>query len=246
MPNLKVDTSPGLTILVVDDDREIRELLIQLLSGEGYNPVAAEGGEEMFAQLASIRVDLILLDVMLSGRDGFELCRQLRADPAMPPIIMVTAKDDEIDRVVGLELGADDYIVKPFAKRELLARIKAVMRRAKQVQFLSPRSPGVIRFAGWQFHPTRMELVDPDDTVIPLSQSETDLLLVFVQHPQIPLSRERLLDLTKGRHSTPFDRSIDTHVSRLRRKLRDSARHPEIIKTAWGAGYVFTKSLELG
>jgi len=229
-------------ILVVDDDKEIRPLLSALLSGEGYSVLSAANGDEMFTQMSQTRPDLILLDVMLPGKDGFELCRQLRADPEMPPVIMLTAKDEEVDRVVGLELGADDYVVKPFSRRELLARIKAVLRRSSAGR--STLSRGTFRFGGWRFQPAKMELCDADATVIPLSSSETELLLAFVQYPQMPLSRDRLLDLTKGRSSVPFDRSIDSHISRLRRKLGDDAKKPEIIKTAWGTGYIFTYSVE--
>lgn len=233
---------PKASVLVVDDDSDIRELISRLLTAEGFRVQAARDGEEMFALMERQPVDLILLDVMLPGRDGFDLCRQLRSDLQMPPVIMVTAKDDEIDRVVGLELGADDYVVKPFSGRELLARIKAVLRRVHQPVALARRE--LFHFAGWRFYPAQMELFDADATAIPLSTSETELLLAFVQHPQVPLSRDRLLDLTKGRESFPFDRSIDSHVSRLRRKLGDDARKPEIIKTAWGTGYIFTYPVE--
>ncbi|MBN7797223.1 response regulator [Parahaliea mediterranea] len=232
-----------LSVLVVDDHEDIRNLLSQLLSDEGYVSLTARDGIEMFAELARHKVDLILLDVMLPGTDGFDLCRELRADPAMPPVIMLTAKDQEVDRVVGLELGADDYVIKPFGKRELLARIKAVLRRvAVQPQ---RQGQGIYCFGDWRFDPARMELTDAEDTLVSLSASESELLLAFVQHPQVSLSRDRLLHLTKSRNSAAFDRSIDTHVSRLRRKLRDDARHPEIIKTAWGAGYILTCLVEI-
>lgn len=229
-------------VLVVDDDEDIRQLVSQLLVADGYQCITARDGDEMFGRLGQSRVDLILLDVMLPGQDGFELCRQLSADPGMPPIIMLTAKDEEIDRVVGLELGADDYVVKPFRRRELIARIKAVLRRVHNQSYR--RGQGEYQFGGWRFHPARMELIDADATVTPLSSSETELLLAFVQNPQIPLSRDRLLSLTKGRNSTAFDRSIDSHISRLRRKLGDDAKQPEIIKTAWGAGYIFSCAVE--
>ncbi|USA43982.1 response regulator transcription factor [Spongiibacter taiwanensis] len=230
-------------LLLVDDNDDILQLVSELLTKEGYHCATAKSGEEMFARLSQFQPELILLDVMLPGQDGFELCRQLRADPEMPPVIILSAKDEEIDRVVGLELGADDYIVKPFGRRELVARVKTVLRRVNQ--HYHHRAQGVYCFGGWRFKPTRMELIDADFTVIPLSSSECDLLLAFVQNPQIPLSRDRLLGLTKGRNSTAFDRSVDSHVSRLRRKLRDNAKHPEIIKTAWGAGYLFTYAVEV-
>lgn len=229
-------------ILIVDDDKEIRPLLSQLLNSEGYRTLTAADGDEMYSQLAENRPDLILLDIMLPGKDGFELCRQLCSDPNIPPIIMLTAKDEEVDKVVGLELGADDYIVKPFSRRELVARIRAALRRSRD------RVPGTsgntFGFGEWRFYPAQMELCDANANVVSLSSSETELLLAFVQHPQVPLSRDRLLDLTKGRNSVPFDRSIDTHISRLRRKLGDDAKKPEIIKTAWGTGYLFTCAVE--
>lgn len=229
-------------ILIVDDDKEIRPLLSKLLHSEGYSTLTAADGEEMYALLAENRPDLILLDIMLPGKDGFELCRQLCSDPNVPPIIMLTAKDEEIDKVVGLELGADDYIVKPFGRRELLARIRAALRRTRER--VSGVNRNSFRFGDWQFFPAQMQLCDANATTISLSSSETELLLAFVQHPQVPLSRDRLLDLTKGRNSAPFDRSIDTHISRLRRKLGDDAKKPEIIKTAWGTGYIFTYPVE--
>jgi len=235
-------TAQSLCILVVDDDEEIRSLLSTLLGNEGYRVMSAADGAEMFARMSHSRPDLILLDVMLPGRDGFDLCRHLRADPEMPPIIMLTAKDEEVDRVVGLELGADDYVVKPFSRRELVARIKAVLRRSSSDRSRLHR--GAYLFGDWRFQPAQMELYTADSTVIPLSTSETELLLAFVLNPQIPLSRDRLLDLTKGRGCAPFDRSIDSHVSRLRRKLGDNAKKPEIIKTAWGTGYIFTYPVE--
>ena len=229
-------------ILIVDDDKEIRPLLSQLLSNEGYKTLTAADGDEMYLRLSETRPDLVLLDLMLPGKDGFELCRQLCTDPKAPPIIMLTAKDEEIDKVVGLELGADDYIVKPFSKRELVARIRAALRRSTEMKPGSKKSS--FRFGDWHFYPAQMELYDVNSVVISLSSSETELLVAFVQHPQVPLSRDRLLDLTKGRNSAPFDRSIDTHISRLRRKLGDDAKKPKIIKTAWGTGYIFTLDVE--
>lgn len=230
-------------ILVVDDNDDILLLVSELLVAEGFSALVAGNGEQMYERLAVRRPDLILLDVMLPGQDGFALCRRLLADPDMPPVIMLSAKDEEIDRVVGLELGADDYIAKPFGRRELIARIKAVLRRVNQPA--PTRLPGDYCFSGWRFKPAKMELLDKDGTLIPLSSSETDLLLAFVQNPRLPLSRDRLLALTKGRNSNAFDRSIDSHVSRLRRKLEDNAKTPEIIKTAWGSGYVFTPIVEI-
>lgn len=230
-------------ILVVDDDREIRESLVTLLESEGFNSMVASDGKEMFDILSGQKVDVILLDIMLPGQDGFELCRKVRAESNMPPVIMITAKDQEIDRVVGLELGADDYIVKPFSSRELIARIKVVLRRVRSES--DHPSRGLYVFSGWSFDPARMELTDARSVITPLSSSENSLLLAFVQNPKTPLTRDQLLDLTKGRNSSPIDRSIDSHISRLRRKLGDDAKKPEIIKTAWGKGYMFTPEVEL-
>ncbi|KXI27255.1 response regulator [Paraglaciecola hydrolytica] len=234
--------STATKVLVVDDNKDIRELVCRLLEAEGYMAAEAVDGDDMWQKLSAEQADIILLDVMLPGTDGFELCRQLCADPNMPPVIMLTAKDEEIDRVVGLELGADDYIVKPFGRRELIARIKAVLRRVRAGSGQAIK--GLYSFAGMSFKPSQMEMCNAAGTIIPLSTSETQLLLTFVQHPRIPLSRDRLLDLTKGRNSTPFDRSIDSHVSRLRRKLGDDSKKPEIIKTSWGTGYIFTCQVE--
>lgn len=236
--------APKARLVVVDGDEEACGLLSSLLEAEGYSVDILGSGELLLAHLASHTADLILLETVLPGTDGFELCRLLCGDEAMPPVMFVSSKNSEVDRVVGLELGADDYIVKPFSDRELVARVKAILRRANR------RAPsgklGLYRFCNWTFFPAQMELKDGDGNTIALSSSETELLLAFVQHPQEPLSRDRLLDLTKGRESFPFDRSIDSHVSRLRRKLGDDAKHPDIIKTAWGTGYIFTYSVEPG
>lgn len=237
VPNASTTSSH---ILIVDDDRDIREPISRILQKEGYTTSLAANGEEMFNRLGEAMPDLVLLDVMMPGRDGFELCRILKADPEMPPVIMLTAKDDEIDHVVGLELGAEDYIVKPFRRRELIARIKVVLRRSRALYSHTAEPWHTYWFDSWCFKPAQMELYDSKDHAVPLSSSENDLLLAFLQNACIPLSRDRLLDLTKGRNGSPFDRSIDSHVSRLRRKLGDDAKNPRIIKTAWGTGYVFT------
>ncbi|MBC3765508.1 response regulator [Neptunicella marina] len=231
------------SILITDDDEDICELVSQLLIRNNFNCTTARNGTEMFARLAEKQIDLILLDVMLPGRDGIDLCRQLRSDPGMPPVIMLTARDEEIDRVVGLEVGADDYVVKPFGSRELIARIKTVLRRVRYQP--SGASIGTYCFGQWQYNPARMELIDQELTVTVLSSSENDILLALVQNPMIPLSRDRLLSLTKGRNSSAFDRSIDSHISRLRRKLKDDAKSPEIIRTAWGAGYIFSHNVDV-
>ncbi|MBT5048168.1 MAG: response regulator [Rhodospirillaceae bacterium] len=227
-------------ILVVDDDREIRDLVSRLLKKEGLRVSTAADGVQMHRELASGNIDLIVLDLMLPGDDGLTLCRQLRATSAIP-IIMLTAKGDEFDRVLGLEMGADDYLPKPFSSRELLARIKAVLRRAVALP-PAPDSPAsqTLQFEGWTFDTQRRELVSGDDVVVPLSTGEYDLLLALVSHQGRVLSRDQLLDLARGRSAGAFDRSIDTQVSRLRRKLETDPKNPEIIKTVWGGGYVFS------
>ncbi|MGF1639416.1 MAG: response regulator [Rhodospirillales bacterium] len=228
-------------ILVVDDHPDIRELVGRIFANEGYEVSTAADGASMWEVLDGADIDLVVLDLMLPGTDGLTLCREIRATRPALPVIMLTAKSEEIDKVVGLKVGADDYIVKPFAGRELVARVRAVIRRARQGGTpVRPPSNTVFRFRGWRLVTASRELESDDGVVVPLSTSEFDLLLAFVLHPQTVLSRERLLDLTKGREATPFDRSVDTHVSHLRRKLGDPAGDPEIIKTVWGGGYLFS------
>lgn len=228
-------------ILIVDDHREIRDLVGKLLEREGFRVSTAADGEEMHLVLRDHSIDLIVLDLMLPKVDGLLLCRDLRAGGSDIPIIMLTAKGEEIDRVLGLEMGADDYIPKPFSGRELVARIKAVLRRSRS---LPPTAngplPNVYFFGKWTLYPARRELVSADGLVVPLSSGDYNLLLAFIQHPNRVLSRDQLLDLAKGRSATPLDRSIDLQVSRLRRKIEEDAAAPELIKTVWGDGYLFT------
>lgn len=227
-------------ILVVDDNHEIRDLLSRFLVKDGFRVSTAADGLSMRKVLAESTIDLIVLDLMLPGEDGLTLCRRLRAESDIP-VVMLTAKGEEIDRVLGLEMGADDYLAKPFSTRELLARIKAVLRRVQSL----PAARGsagidVFRFAGWKLDTAKWELESADGVIVPLSTGEFDLLLALIHHPQRVLSRDQLLDLARGRAATVFDRSIDTQVSRLRRKIEENPRDPKIIKTIWGGGYVFT------
>mgnify|MGYP000879331574 CR=1 FL=1 len=226
-------------ILIVDDHREIRDLVSRALSKEGFRVSVAADGQAMRKVMADARIDLIILDLMLPGEDGFSLCRALRAQSNVP-IIMLTAKGDEIDRVVGLELGADDYIAKPFGSRELIARIRAVLRRTRNDDSAerSNRAAGY-RFDRWRLDTGARELLREDGVTIPLSTGEYDLLLALVERPQRVLSRDQLLDLARGRAASAFDRSIDTQVSRLRKKLELNPNEPTIIKTVWGGGYLF-------
>lgn len=230
-------------ILVVDDDREIRDLLGRFLTRHGYRITAVGDGKEMWRALEGWNFDLVVLDLMLPGDDGLTLCRNLRAKSQIP-VIMLTVMGDETDRIVGLEMGADDYIAKPFGPRELLARMKAVLRRAQR-----PRSATtgdrrtVLRFAGWKLDIARRRLESPQGFVADLSAGEFDLLVAFAEHPQRVMNRDQLLDLTHGRAEAPFDRSIDMQVSRLRRKIEADPKEPELIKTVRGGGYVFTASV---
>jgi two-component system, OmpR family, response regulator len=234
----------GPHILIVDDHREIRDLVSRALTKEGFRISSAADGRAMTKVLANSRIDLILLDLMLPGEDGLSLCRTLRSESNIP-IIMLTAKGDEIDRVIGLEMGADDYLPKPFGSRELIARIKAVLRRSrdKAAQPNVDRRPKRYRFDRWQLDTSTRELLRNDGVTVPLSTGEYDLLIAMVERPQHVLSRDQLLDLARGRAANAIDRSIDTQVSRLRKKLELDPTDPKIIKTVWGGGYTFTPAV---
>jgi two-component system, OmpR family, response regulator len=230
-------------LLVVDDDREIRMLLLEYLEQAGYRVSAVADGKEMRHVLDNCRVDLVILDLMLPGEDGLTLCRDLRSRSRMP-ILMLTARGDETDRIVGLEMGADDYLPKPFNPRELLARIRSVLRRAQSLPpNLEPESSRHFRFAGWTLEVATRELLATDGLVIPLSGAEYRLLRVFLDHPQRVLSRDQLLDLAQGRETVLFDRSIDVLVGRLRRRLNDDAKEARLIKTVRGQGYVLAAAV---
>ncbi|MBK1716087.1 response regulator [Thiocystis violacea] len=233
-------------LLVVDDHAEIRQLLQRYLGDHGYRVTTAANGLEMRRLLADAAIDLIILDLMMPGDDGLTLCRKLRAGPhAALPVIMLTAMGEDTDRIIGLEMGADDYLAKPFNPRELLARVKAVLRRTGASQ---ERPSGEIAerlcFLGWTLRPNARELVDPDRTLVPLSTAEFALLMALVTRPGRVLTRDQLLDLARGRDARAFDRAIDTLVSRLRRKLGDQSRDPQIIKTIRGDGYLFAPKVE--
>ena len=237
-----METSPH--VLVVDDDREIRDLLARFLSTHGYRVTAAADGRAMRKALADWRIDLVVLDLMLPGEDGLALCRRLRGQSDVP-VIMLTAMGEDIDRIIGLEIGADDYVPKPFNPRELVARIKAVLRRRGAApRPADPSGESVLRFAGWRVDAAARRIAAPDGAIVELTSGEFDLLLAFAEHPQRVLSREQLLDLTRGRDAAPFDRSIDVQVSRLRRKIEAEPGRPKLIKTVRGGGYVFTPAVE--
>ncbi|HVM85249.1 MAG TPA: response regulator [Candidatus Binatia bacterium] len=237
-------------ILIVDDDREIRDLLSRFLQKHGFRASTAADGREMRKILADARIDLIVLDVMMPGETGLQICSQLRAQgiagasgagSARIPIIMLTAAGEDTDRIVGLEMGADDYLPKPFNPRELLARIRAVLRRSEDVgrAVADPDRPPVLRFSGFALDLGARRLHGPDGREIDLSAGEFDLLSALAQRPRRVLSRDQLLDLCKGRAAQPFDRSIDVQVGRLRRKIEPDPADPHIITTVRGGGYMF-------
>ncbi|GMQ77210.1 MAG: response regulator [Gammaproteobacteria bacterium] len=235
-------------ILVVDDDREIRDLLARYLGKHGLRVRGAADGREMRQALDDWSIDLIILDLMLPGEDGLSLCRRLRTE-SKTPVIMLTAMGEETDRIVGLEMGADDYVAKPFNPRELLARIKAVLRRTEGGQAGRADGadrPSMLLFAGWRLDLERRELVSPQKVLVPLSAGEYDLLAAFATHPQRVLSRDQLLDLARGREAQPFDRAIDVQVSRLRKKIEADPGNPVLIKTVRSGGYLFTSTVEKG
>ena len=230
-------------ILVVDDDREIRKLLERYLAEHGFRVSAAQDGRAMLRHLGLGRIELIVLDLMLPGEDGLSLCRRVRQTSAVP-IIMLTAAAAETDRIIGLELGADDYLAKPFNPRELVARIRAILRRSAAVPDRLNRRAAAYSFDGWRLDRVKRELHSPDGVLVPLSKGELELLTAFLDHPQLVLNRDQLLDLAFGRSGNLFDRSIDVQVSRLRRKIESNPADPSLIKTVRGDGYLFTAAVE--
>lgn len=231
-------------ILIVDDDREIRTLLSEYLQKNGYRVTAVAEGKGMWRALEQTHIDLIVLDLMLPGDDGLKLCRDLRTRSQVP-VLMLTALGEEIDRVLGLEVGADDYLPKPFSPRELLGRIKAILRRTAHM----PRDPELsnvlgYRFAEWQLDLTTRTLSHSDRAQVPLNGAEFRLLSILLNHAPRVLSRAQLMELLRGREHDPFDRSVDVRISRLRQHLRDDARAPRIVKTVYGEGYVIGVPVE--
>ena len=244
-----MDVTDGPHILVVDDDRRVRNLLQRYLTDEGFRVSVAEDGETMRRRIAESAVDLVFLDLVLPGDDGLTLARHLRATSDVP-IIMLTGKGKMVDRVIGLEMGADDYIAKPFHLREVLARVRTVLRRSagrstRPAESVVDAGGGDrLRFEGWELDLGRRELVAPDGRQVSLTTAEFDLLAAFARHATRVLDRDRLMDLARNRDWTPYDRSIDTRVARLRKKIEIDPKNPRLIKTVRGIGYVFTPTVE--
>lgn len=231
-------SEPSPHILVVEDARDIREPLARYLRDHGYRTSTAPDALAARKLMRAAAIDLVVLDVMMPGEDGLSLCRSIR-ETSHVPVILLTARGEEVDRIIGLEMGADDYIPKPFSPRELVARIAAVLRRT---QALPPRQkpPDAdrIKFGEWTLDTGQRELIGPDGMATPLSSGEFRLLSALLERPKISLTRNQLLDLTKGRDAELFDRSIDNHVSRLRKKIEPDPKNPRYIKTVWGGGYM--------
>ena len=233
-------------LLIVDDDAEIRQLLGDYLQENGFRVTTAADGKGLRAALAAGQPDLIILDVMLPGEDGISLCRAVRARSEVP-IIMLTARGDDTDRIVGLEVGADDYVPKPFNPRELLARVKSVLRRSNSLPpNLRREEARWFRFAGWSLDAVTRNLTAPDGVVVPLSATEFKLLRTLLDHPGRVLTRDQLIELMLSRDAGPFDRALDVQISRLRHRLGDDAKEPAIIKTVRGQGYVLAAAVDSG
>ncbi len=237
--NGEATNEAGARILLVEDDPTIQDMLADALRESGFSVGIAASGVEMDRALGRDKVDLLLLDLMLPGEDGRAICTRLRAGASNLPIIMVTALGDDIDRIVGLEIGADDYVSKPFNTRELIARIRALLRRARASEGARARQTP-LRFAGWLIHPTERKLINPQGALVTTTSAEFDLLLAFCTHAGEVLSREQLLDLTHGGVAGPVERSVDVHVSRIRQKIEPDPGDPTFIKTIRLGGYIFT------
>jgi two-component system phosphate regulon response regulator OmpR len=232
-------------VLVVDDDPKIRQMLVRYFETEGFRVATAHDGPAMRKRMSETEVDVVLLDWMMPREDGLQLARELRSQSPVG-IIMLTARTDLVDTIVGLEVGADDYIAKPFQLREVLARVKSVLRRVRPATPGNHAAPGeVIRFDGWRFDVARRQLTAPDGEDVNLTTGEYDLLLAFARNPGRALDRDRLMDMTRGREWEAFDRSIDAQVARLRKKVERDPKRPNLIKSVRGVGYVFSGDVEV-
>lgn len=229
------DTAP-VKVLLVDDEAALREPLADYLSRQGFVVSQAASAAEARSRVRDDPPDLALLDIMMPGEDGLSLCRHLTESRSIPTIFL-TARGEATDRIVGLEIGADDYIVKPFEPRELVARIRSVLRRATRGPSDAKDNEDFL-FDNWRLDPLKRRLVDPDGAVVPISSAEFRLLMAFLEHPRQVLDRDRLLDMVQGREAHLFDRAVDNQVSRLRRKIELDSRNPQVIQTVWGGGYM--------
>lgn len=236
-----MDQSP--LIAIVEDDPEIRALVAELLARDGFRVKPCADARALDEAMEHMTIDLVILDLMLEGEDGLSICRRLQASPVPVPVLMVTAKGDDIDRIIGLEIGADDYLPKPFNPRELVARVRAILRRTTA----APRTLGSggpeYRFAGWTLDSGSRALRDPDGAAVELTGGEYDLLMAFLNNPQRVLTRDQLLDATRRRSSDPLDRTIDVQLSRLRKRLGESSEDAVLIRTVRGGGYLFTQQV---
>jgi two-component system, OmpR family, response regulator len=235
---------PSNRILIVDDDPDIRQLLADYLTRQGMDAVTARNGREMWQMLSRHAIDLVVLDLMLPDTDGLTLCRELRSKSGTP-VLMLTARGEEADRILGIEMGADDYLVKPFSPRELLARIRSILRRTRALPpNLKPEPQRFLAFAGWCLDTATRALTDADGVVTPLSGAEFRLLRILLEHPNRVMNRDQLVELIHGREPEPYDRAIDVQISRLRQRLLDDGREARLIKTIRGEGYVLAAAVE--
>ncbi len=231
-----MNAATPVSLLLVDDEQQLREPLADYLSRQGFAVTQAASAAEARSLLRDARPDLVLLDVMMPGEDGLSLCRHLSESQAIPTILL-TARGEATDRIVGLEIGADDYVVKPFEPRELVARIRSVLRRAAKGG-PPPVEDEVLEFDGWQLDPLKRRLTDAEGVMVSISSVEFRLLMAFLEHPRQVLDRDRLLDMVQGREAHLFDRAVDNQISRLRRKIEVDSRNPALIQTVWGGGYM--------
>lgn len=232
------------SILIVDDDPEIRQLLVDYLVRNGFDALPARSGREMVQRLDKHAIDLVVLDLMLPDADGLVLCRNLRTKSNLP-VLMLTARGEEADRILGIEMGADDYLVKPFSPRELLARIRSILRRTRALPpNLRPDAQRCLAFAGWKLDTATRVLTGADGVATPLSGAEYRLLRILLDHPNRVLNRDQLVELIHGREAEPYDRAIDVQISRLRQRLQDTGRECGLIKTVRGEGYVLAAVVE--
>jgi len=245
-PSTAPDIAPALHVLVVDDEARVRKMLADYLQEQGIRVSLASGGKEMWAELERHRIDVVLLDLVLAGEDGVSLAAELRRT-ADVGIIMLSGRTDVVDRVVGLEVGADDYLTKPFHLREVLARIKSVARRTRPAPAATPETRSgeeVLRFAGFELHLGERRLLGADGHEVPLTTGEFNLLAALAQRPQRVVDRDTLMDLAKGRQWEAYDRSIDSQVARLRKKIEPDPASPTLIRSVRGAGYLFATAVE--